>query len=81
MLSVWTNRFENAGWAASAAAGASTISAYEVTSISRVRAPWFVSETRRTSASSSDDTITSSRVAIAPSRRTNSARSSANETS
>ena len=81
MLSVWMNRFENAGWAASAAAGASTTSAYDVTSISRVAAPWFVSETRRSSASSSGDTITSSRVAIAPSLRMNSARSSAKETS
>ena len=34
--SVCTNRLENAGWAASAAGGASTISAYEVSSISRV---------------------------------------------
>ena len=73
-ISVWTNRFENARWAASAAAGASTTSAYEVTSISRVRAPWFVIDTRRTSASSSDDTITSRRVEIAPSRRDESPR-------
>jgi hypothetical protein len=81
MLSVWINRFENAGWAASSAAGASTISADDVTSISRVRTPWFVSETRRISTSSSGDTTTSKRVAITPSRRLNSARSSAKETS
>ena len=37
--SVWTNRLENAGWAASAAGGASTTSAYEVSSISRVARP------------------------------------------
>jgi hypothetical protein len=81
MLSVSMDRFENAGCAASAAPGASTISAYDVTSISRVRSPSFVIETRRTSASSSDDTISSRRVVIVPSRRMNSARSSANYTS
>ena len=37
--SVCTNRFEKAGWAASASGSASTTSAYEVTSISRVRVP------------------------------------------
>ena len=54
------------GGPASAAGGASTISAYDVTSISRVRGPRFVSETRRTSASSSGDTITSSVVPDRP---------------
>ena len=33
--SVWTNRFWKAGWATSAACGARTISAYDVSSISR----------------------------------------------
>src|SRR6266850_8502205 len=61
---VCTNRLENAGWAASDAGGASTISAYDVTSISRGLDPRLVSETRRTSASSSGDTITVSVAAI-----------------
>jgi hypothetical protein len=75
------NKFENAGCALSDAAGASTTSAYDVTSISRARAPVFVIDTRRTSALSSLDTITSRRVVIAPSRRVNSARSSVKDTS
>ena len=56
--------------------GASTISAYEVSSMSRVRVPRLVSDTRRTSASSSGETTTSSVVVIAPSRRRISTRSS-----
>ena len=79
--SVCTNSLENAGCAASAAGGASTSSAYEVSSISRARLPVFAIETRRTSASSSAETTTSSVVVIVPSRRTNSARSSVNVTS
>src|SRR5436853_240640 len=75
---VCTNRLENAGWAASDAGGASTISAYDVTSISRGLDPRLVSETRRTSASSSGDTITVSVAAIPWSRRAISARSSEN---
>src|SRR3989442_447647 len=78
--SVCTNRLENAGWAASADGDASTTSAYDVSSISRVRVPRFVSETRRTSASSSGDTITSRVAVIARSRRVISARSSENAT-
>ena len=74
--SVSTLKFENAGWAASAAGGANTTSAYDVSSISRVRLERFDSDTRRTSASSSGDTATSSVVVNVPSRRTISARSS-----
>ncbi len=73
---VWTKRFENAGWAASAAAGARTISAYEVMSISRARRPKFVSEICRISASSSGETTTRRLVAMVPSRRWISTRSS-----
>ena len=79
--SVCTNSLEKAGCAASAAGGASTTSAYEVSSISRARLPRFEIETRRTSASSSGETATSSVVVIVPSRRTISARSSENATS
>ena len=60
---------------------ASTTSAYEVSSISRARLPRFVIDTRRTSASSSGETATSSVVVMVPSRRTISARSSENSTS
>ena len=67
--SVCTKRLENAGWAMSAAGGASTISAYEVSSISRVCVPRLVIDTRRTSASCSGDTTMSSVVVIVPSRR------------
>ena len=60
--SVCTLRLENAGWAASAAGGASTTSAYDVSSMLPASCvPRFVSETRRTSASSSGDTITCER--------------------
>ena len=79
--SVCTKSLEKAGCAASAAGGASTSSAYEVSSMSRARPPAFATETRRTSASSSGETTTSSVVVIGPSRRTNSARSSVNVTS
>jgi hypothetical protein len=79
--SVCTKSFENAGCAASAAAGASTSSQYEVTSISRVRLPELKIDRRRTSASSSGETITSSVVVIAASVRMNSARSSVKFTS
>ena len=57
------------------------ISAYEVSSISRARVPRFEIDTRRTSASSSGETATSSVVVIVPSWRTISARSSENSTS
>ena len=79
--SVCTNRLEKAGCAASAASGANTISAYDVSSISRARLPRLEIETRRTSASSSGETATSSVVVIVPSRLTISARSSENSTS
>ena len=79
--SVSTLRLENAGWAASAAGGARTTSAYDVTSITRLFVPRFVSAMRRTSASSSGDTITWSVVPMAPSRRPISTRSSENVTS
>ncbi len=68
--SVCTNSLEKAGWAASAAPVARTISAYDVTSISRVRCPSLEIVTRRASASSSGETITSSLVVIVPSRLT-----------
>ena len=45
---------------ASAAGGASTSSAYDVSSMSRVRAPVLASDTRRTSASLSGETTTGS---------------------
>ena len=79
--SVCTKILENAGWAASSRGGASTISAYDVTSISRASLPRFVSVTRRISALSSGETSTSSRVSRLPSRRWISARSSRNVTS
>src|SRR2546422_10523644 len=78
---VSTLRLENAGCASSAAGGASTTSAYDVSSTSWLLVPRFVSKTRRTSASSSGDTSTWSVVPTAPSRRTISARSSENVTS
>jgi hypothetical protein len=74
-------RLLTAGWAASAAGGASTTSAYEVSSMARAAGPELVSVTRRTSASSSGDTSTWSVVAMAPSRRAISVRSSENVTS
>jgi len=79
--SVCTNKFENAGCAASAASGANTISAYEVNSISRVRFPEFVRVTRRTSASSSGETATSSLVVMVPSSLEISTRSSKKDAS
>jgi hypothetical protein len=65
----------------SAAAVASTSSAYDVISISLIWPAWFVIETRRTSASSSDDTAISSIVVIGPTCRVISARPSEKETS
>ena len=56
--------------------GARTISAYDVTSISRGRVPRLVSETCRISASSSVETTIRRLVAIGPSRRWISTRSS-----
>ena len=79
--SVCTNRLEKAGWAASAASGANTTSAYEVSSISRTPVPRLEIEIRRTSASSSGDTAISILVSIIPSRLTISARSSKNAAS
>ncbi len=79
--SVCTNSLEKAWCAASASGGASAISAKEVSSMSRGSRPALAIETRRTSASSSGDTTTSSVVVRTPSCRTNSARSSANITS
>ena len=71
--SVCTNRFWKAGWATSAACGARTISAYDVSSISRPCEPRLVSDTRRISASCSADTTMVRPVTIEPSRRENSA--------
>ena len=79
--SVCTKSLENAGCAVSAAGGASTSSAYEVSSRSRARSPSFAIDTRRTSASYSAETTTSSIVVRLPSRRTNPARSSVKVTS
>ena len=61
--------------------GAKAISAYEVSSISRASLPRLVIDTRRTSASSSDETATSSVVVIVPSCRMISARPSEKVTS
>ena len=75
--SVCTNRFWNAGCATSAACGASTISAYDVSSISRaLRSEVRQRDTRRISASCSAETTMVRPVAIEPSRRENSAWSS-----
>ena len=74
--SVCTNRFWNAGWATSAACGASASSWYDVSSISRAREPRLVSDTRRISASSSAETTIVKPVVIDPSRRENAAWSS-----
>ena len=65
--SVCTNILEKAGCAASDASSANTTSAYEVSSISRTRVPRFETDTRRTSASSSGETATSSVVVRVPS--------------
>ena len=74
--SVCTKRLEKAGCASSARGGASTSSAYDVTSISRASLPRLMSDTRRISASSSGDTSTSSVLMMVPSRRRISTRSS-----
>ena len=73
--SVSRNSFRNAGWARSSAGGASTTSTRLVTSISRRWSLRLISETRRTSTSSSGDTVISSRVSMPSSVRSNTASS------
>ncbi len=79
--SVCTNILAKAGCAMSSAGRLSATSANEVISIVRAVVPAFVTEIRRTSASSSADTRTSIMVVSVPSRRANSARSSLKATS
>ena len=78
--SVWTNRLENTGCAMSAARCASTISAYEVISMSRASKPLLVRLRWRISASSSGETMISRAHVMLPSVRVMRTRSSTKST-
>ena len=77
---VCTNILENAGCALSAPIGPSTSSAYEVSDSVRVRSPWLLRVSRRSSTSASAATATSSTLCTLWWRRLKRARPASNVT-